>query len=69
MKIYYRDEDFVVPFDKVLFCQWADELGEMALKINFPSTQGGDAFWRLSLTGKRAEVFLREYTAWLDNRE
>jgi hypothetical protein len=65
MKRYYEDSEYVIPFDQVVFCQWADELGEMVLKVNFASVQGGDSFWRLSLTGRRAEVFLRDYKNWL----
>lgn len=66
MRKYYEDTEFVIPFDKVLFCQWADELGEMVLKVNFNNVQGGDSFWRLSLTGERAETFLRDYKNWLE---
>lgn len=68
MKSYYVDEEYVVPFEKVLFLQWANELGEMALKVNFASVQGSDSFWRLSITGKRADDFMNQYRAWLDVR-
>ncbi len=69
MRNYYSDEDYVIPFAKVLFCNWMDELGEMVLKVNFQAVQGSDSYWRLNLTGPRAEEFLRDYKNWLDKSE
>lgn len=66
MKNYYDDNSLVVPFNKVQFCQWINELGEQVLKVNFPSVQGSDSLWKLSLTGARAEKFLEEYKNWLN---
>lgn len=68
MKNYYNDKNLIVPFEKVLYCQWINELGERVLKVNFPSVQGSDSLWKLSLTGQKAEVFLQEYINWLDER-
>ena len=66
MKSYYEDKEYLIPYKKVLFCQWMDELGEMVLKINFQNVQGGDSFWRLSLIGENAKRFLQDYRSWLD---
>lgn len=66
MKNYYQDNSLVVPYNKVLFCQWINELGERVLKVNFASVQGSDSLWKLSLTGDRAEKFLESYINWLD---
>lgn len=68
MDKYYEDEEFVIPYEKVLFLQWANELGEMALKVNFAAVQGSDSFWRLSLTGKRADQFFSGYREWLKSQ-
>ncbi|MCF7920142.1 MAG: hypothetical protein K9N06_09555 [Candidatus Cloacimonetes bacterium] len=68
MKNYYTDKSLVVPYEKVLFCQWHNELGEHILKVNFTAVQGSDSFWKLSLTGEEAESFLKGYIGWLDNR-
>ena len=65
MKRYYEDKEYIIPYEKVLFCQWMDELGELVLKINFQAVQGGDSFWRLSLNGSHAKSFLAEYRIWL----
>lgn len=65
MKSYYEDKELVIPYNKVLFCQWMNELGEMVLKVNFQAVQGGDSFWRLSLTGENAKRFLQDYKSWL----
>jgi len=68
MKSYYEDKEYIIPYDKVVFCQWMNELGEMVLKVNFESVQGGDSFWRLSLTGENARRFLQDYRSWLENK-
>ena len=60
MKSYYEDKEYIIPYDKVVFCQWMNELGEMVLKVNFESVQGGDSFWRLSLAGENAKRFLQD---------
>jgi len=66
MNSYYEDKEYVIPYNKVLFCQWMDELGEMVLKVNFQSVQGGDSFWRLSFIGENAKRFLQDYRSWLE---
>jgi len=68
MKSYYEDKEYIIPYNKVVFCQWMNELGEMVLKVNFESVQGGDSFWRLSLTGENARRFLQDYRSWLENK-
>jgi hypothetical protein len=68
MKNFYSDKSLVVPYEKVLFCQWINELGEHILKVNFASVQGYDDYWKLSLTGESAETFLKNYMTWLDER-
>ncbi|MCF7912388.1 MAG: hypothetical protein K9M99_07660 [Candidatus Cloacimonetes bacterium] len=68
MKSYFENKEFIIPYDKVMFCQWVDELGEMVLKVNFQSIQGGDSYWKLSLTGSKAQAFLAEYRSWLSQK-
>jgi len=68
MKNYFTDKSFVIPYSKVLFCQWINELGEHILKVNFGSVQGSDPLWKLSLTGESAKSFLENYKSWLDER-
>ena len=68
MKNYYIDKSFVIPFEKVLFCHWINELGEHILKVNFGSVQGSDPHWKLSLSDENAKSFLASYKSWLDEQ-
>ena len=65
MKNYFQNNDFIIPFDKVMFVK-NDIAGTIFIFFSAQYTSGGRAIEKIMLDDKDAADFKKKYLLWLD---